>query len=92
MSKKIEPSDVSKQFKWDIGDVMNFCADALEDVNEHNMSAVLRCVYYGAYDIAIEYLKLNKDQDEAGELTRELSDRRRELSEKLEKYIEELPG
>lgn len=91
MSKKIEPSDVSKQFKWDTGDVMNFCADALEDVNEHNISAVLRCVYYRAYDIAIEYLKLNQDQDEAGELTPELSDRRRELSERLEKHIEELP-
>ena len=53
MAKKIAPSDVAKQCKWDIADITDFCADALEDANDHNMAAVLRAVNYGAYEIAV---------------------------------------
>jgi hypothetical protein len=89
MAKKIEPSDVAKQYKWDIADITDFCADTLEDANDHNMAAALRAVNYGAYDVAIGFIELNKDQDAAGELTPELSERRKELSEKLEEYLDE---
>jgi hypothetical protein len=89
MAKKIKPSQVAAQCKWDIGELEEFCADALEDANDHNIAAALRAIAYGAYDIAIGFIKLNKDQDAAGELAPELAERRRELSEQLEEYLDE---
>ena len=91
MPKKpgITPSDVAAMLKWDIGDVIEFCADTLEDANEHGMAAVLRCVNYGNFELAERYLELVKDQDAAGEQTPELRERSKELSELLEQYLEE---
>lgn len=91
MSKKITPKDVATQFKWDLGDIAEFCADAFEEGNDHNMASALRAVNYGAYDIAIQYLELTRDQDVAGELTPELLERKGTLDKKLKDYLEEAP-
>jgi hypothetical protein len=87
----IKPEAVAAQLKWDVSEATEFCADLLEDSNDHNISAALRAINYGEYDLAIEFIKLNKDQDSAGELTPELDARRTELLEKLEGALEEDP-
>ena len=83
MPKKITPSDVATILKWDIGDVTDFCADTLEDANDHNIAAALRALNAEEYDLAKDFIDLEKDQAEAGELTQELSERRKELLDKL---------
>jgi hypothetical protein len=82
---KIKPSDVSSQVDYDIGEAVDFCAQLLEDVNEHNGAYALAALNAGAYDLACEFIKLAEEQDEAGELTKELRSKREMLLEKLEK-------
>lgn len=83
MPKKIKPEDVSAQLKWDIGEIADFCADALEDANDHNVAAALRALNYGNYELARDFIKLEEDQAEAGELTPELNERRSGLLDRL---------
>ena len=82
--KKIDPSDVATQLKWDIGAVTDFCASVLEEVNDHNVSLALRALNAEDYDLAKEFIDLEAAHADAGELTPELSDRRKELMEKLD--------
>lgn len=82
---KIKPSDVSSQVHYDIGEAVDFCSQLLEDVNEHNGAYALAALNAGAYDLACEFIKFAEEQDEAGELTKELSEKRDELLAKLEK-------
>ncbi len=82
--KKIEPQDVAAQLKWDIGAATDFCAGVLEDVNDHNVSLALRALNAEDYELAKEFIDLEAAHAEAGELTPELSDRRKELMEKLD--------
>lgn len=86
MPKKegITPSAVATQLKWDIGDVTEFCADTLEEANDHNIAAALRALNAEEYELAKEFIDLEASQAEAGELTPELSERRKELMEKLD--------
>lgn len=84
MPKKIEPSDVASQLKWDIGAITDFCANTLEEANDHNVSLALRALNAEDYELAKEFIDLEADHAEAGELTPELNDRRRALMEKLE--------
>lgn len=83
--KALTPSQVSFQVDYDIGAAIDFCSEVLEDVNAHNVSYVLDALNAGAYDLACEFIKLAEEQDEAGELTKDLSDKRQELLAKLEK-------
>ena len=83
MAKKIKPEDVASQFNWDSTDISEFCADVMEDANDHNLAAALRAVNFQQYDLACEFIKLEKDQQEAGELTAELRDRRYALLDRL---------
>jgi hypothetical protein len=84
MSKKIEPSDVTTQLKWDIGAITDFCAATLEDANDHNIAAALRAINAADYELAKEFIDLESAHAEAGELTPELNEKRRELMEKLD--------
>jgi hypothetical protein len=84
MTKKIKPSDVAAQLKWDIGAITDFCANVLEDVNDHNISLALRALNAEDYELAKEFIDLESAHAEAGELTPELNERRQELMEKLE--------
>jgi hypothetical protein len=84
MAKKIEPSDVATQLKWDIGAVTDFCANVLEEVNDHNISLALRALNSEDYELAKDFIDLESAHAAAGELTPELNERRRELMEKLE--------
>lgn len=84
MPKKITPKDVATALKWDIGDITEFCADALEDANDHNVSAALRALNVEDYDLAKDFITLEADQAAAGELTPELNVRRTELLERLD--------
>ena len=83
MAKKISPRDVATQMKWDLADIADFCADALEDANDHNLAAALRAINLEDYDLAIDFIKLEKEQARAGELTPHLSARRDELYDRL---------
>lgn len=89
MPKKITPSEVATALKWDVGDITEFCADTLEDANDHNIAAALRSLNAEQYDLAKEFIDLEKDQAEAGELTPELNQRRTELLERLEEAEEQ---
>ncbi len=89
MTKKIKPSQVSAQIEHDIGAATDFAADLLEDVNDHNMASALRSVNVGEHDLACDFIRLEKDQEEAGSLTAALSRRRDELLERLKKAEDE---
>ena len=84
MPKKIEPQDVAAQLKWDIGAITDFCANALEEANDHNISLALRALNADDYDLAKEFIDLEAAHAGAGELTPELREKRNELMEKLE--------
>ena len=84
MIKKIEPQDVAAQLKWDIGAITDFCANALDEANDHNISLALRALNAEDYELAKEFIDLESAHAEAGELTPELDEKRRELMEKLE--------
>ena len=84
MSKKITPSEVATALKWDIGAITDFCADALEDANDHNIAAALRALNAEEYELAKEFIDLEAAHAEAGELTPELDEKRKELMEKLD--------
>lgn len=91
MPKKlgISPSEVATMLKWDIGDITDFCADTLEDANDHNIAAALRALNVEEYDLAKDFIDLEKAQAAAGELTPELNERRTELLEKLSEAEDE---
>jgi hypothetical protein len=84
MAKKIEPSDVASQLKWDIGAITDFCANVLEEANDHNVSLALRALNAEDYELAKEFIDLEAAHAEAGELTPELNEKRRELMERLD--------
>jgi len=85
MLMKIKPTAVATQEKWDIGKLTDFAADMLEDANDHNVSAALRSLNCGDYDLAHAFITLEEDQEIAGELTPELLDRRNGLLDRLRK-------
>lgn len=85
MAKKIKPSDVSVQVDFDIGEATDFAADLLEDVNAHNIAAVLRALNVDEYDLACEFIKIDKEHRAEGHLTTELNQRRNELLDRLRK-------
>lgn len=84
--KTVTPDQVSFQVDYDIGAAIEFCADVLEDVNAHNVSYVLAAINAGAYDLAKEFIELEKDQEEAGEFTKDLRERREALLDKLDSF------
>jgi hypothetical protein len=84
MAKNIEPSDVAAQLKWDIGAITDFCANALEEANDHNISLALRALNAEDYDLAKEFIDLESAHATAGGLTPELDEKRRELMERLD--------
>ena len=84
MAKKIEPSDVAAQLKWDIGGITDFCASVLEEANDHNVSLALRALNADDYELAKEFIDLEAAHADAGELTPELNERRKELMGRLD--------
>ena len=84
MPKKLDPSEVATHLKWDIGAITDFCADALEAANDHNIAAALRALNAEEYELAKEFIDLEAAHAEAGELTPELDEKRKELMEKLD--------
>lgn len=85
MAKKINPEQIAAQFKWDIGEIADFCADVLEDANDHNLAAALRAVNIQEYDLACEFIQIEKEHVAAGHLTTELQERRAKLLDRLQK-------
>lgn len=83
MAKKIKPQDVAMQLDWDAPAIADFSADMMEDANDHNLAAALRAINVQEYDLACEFIQLEKDQAAAGELTAELRDRREALLTRL---------
>lgn len=88
MPKKIKPSEVASQFDWNIADLTDFCADVLEEANDHNTAAALRAINCQNYELAREFIKLEEDQVKAGELTPELNERRNGLLDRLRNACE----
>jgi hypothetical protein len=83
VANKIKPSDVGKQIKWDLGEAVDFSADLLEDVNHHNLAAALRALNEEEYDIACEFIQIEKEHRAAGHLTTELMNKRNALYDRL---------
>ena len=69
MPGTIKPSDVSAQVDFDINDATDFCADVLEDVNDHQISLALRSVNLGEFELAKSFIDLAAAHQKAGELT-----------------------
>ena len=82
--KGITPRDVASQENHDIGELTDFCASILEEANDHNISLALRALNADGYELAKEFIDLEAAHAEAGELTPELNERRKELMEKLD--------
>ena len=80
----IEPQDVATQLQWDIGAITDFCSSALEEANDHNISMALRALNAEDYELAKEFIDLEAAHAEAGELTPELDEKRKELMERLD--------
>lgn len=87
MPKKITPKEVAAQFKWAINDLTEFCALVLEEANDHNISLALTAINFQNYELACDFIRLEKDHAEAGELTPELNERRNELVHRLKETI-----
>jgi len=83
MANKISPADLAKQFKWDIYEIGEFCASALEEANDHTMAAALRAVNVADSELACEFIRLEADHVAAGHLTPELQARRNVLMDRL---------
>lgn len=83
MSKKITPQDVAKQLHWEIDQIADFSAEMFEDANDHNLAAALRAMNVMGFDLACEFIHLEKDHIEAGHLTEELRKRRDQLMDRL---------
>lgn len=92
MPKKPTASEIAAKFKWDIADLTDFCADVLEDANDHNGAATLRAINVGEYGLARDFIQLEEDHVKAGELTPELNAHRGELLRRLRKASEGEPS
>lgn len=79
----IKPSDVGRQIKWDLIEATAFSADLLEDVNHHNLAAALRAVNEEEFDLACEFIQIEKEHLAAGELTPDLKAKRDVLYARL---------
>jgi len=62
MPKKegITPSAVATMLKWDIGDITDFCAAALEEANDHNIAGALRALNVQEYGLASDFIALEE--------------------------------
>jgi hypothetical protein len=87
--KQITPSQVAMQFDWDINQGMAFAADLLEDMNAHNLAAVLRALDLEQYDIAKEFIDIEKEHRAEGGLSPELMARREALYNRLREFGQE---
>jgi hypothetical protein len=88
MPKKITPKEVAKQVDYNLGEAADFAADLLEYVNDHSLSAALRAVNADEYDLACEFIQLEKEQMAAGYQTEPLLMRRNALMVRLAKALE----
>jgi len=77
--KKPKASSITMAFDYDIGELLDFCGEVLEDANEHWIAHALWSANAGDPELAKKFIQLSADVDKAGELTRDL----REQSEKL---------
>jgi|SoiMethySBSTD1v2_1073268.scaffolds.fasta_scaffold6329913_2 hypothetical protein len=84
---KTKPSQIAKQLDYDINAAVDFAANLLEEVNNHNLAAVLGAVSVEQYDLACEFIKIEQAHREAGHLTTELYARRNELYKLLEQAM-----
>lgn len=82
---KIQPKDVARQEKWDIGELTEFCARVLEEANDHNTAAALRALNVGEYGLARDFISIEEEHIAEGELTPELVDRGAQLLKRLKK-------
>lgn len=89
---KIAPSDVSAQVDFDIIAARRFCADLLEDVNDHWISLAISALSHGGTDIAIEAIKGWAEHQKAGHLTEELQEVRAKLLKKYRKLAASSPS
>ncbi len=87
MAKKIKPQQVALQLNHEPPAITEFAADMMEDANDHNLAAALRSINAMEYDLACEFIQLEKAQEEAGELTSELRDRRYALLDRLSEAL-----
>lgn len=87
MAKQIKPSQIAKQLEWDINGAVDFSADLLEDVNNHNLAAALRAVAAEQYELACEFIQFEKEHRAAGSLTSELYARRNDLLDRLKQSM-----
>jgi hypothetical protein len=77
--KKPTASSITMAFDYDIGELLEFCGDILEDANEHWIAHALWAANAGETELAKKFLQLSQDVEDAGERTPELH----KTSEKL---------
>lgn len=80
----IKPSKVAEQINYETVTATDFAADLLEEVNEHNISAALRALLLGNYQLACDFIMLQRELDMAGGMTPKL----KALSEALFGHLE----
>jgi hypothetical protein len=69
----------------DIDEARKFAYKLLQDVNDHSLALALLAIGLGKYDLACEWIQLEKAHQEAGELTPALSKVQIRLLDKLGK-------
>ncbi len=75
---------IAKQHGWDTQALLRFCAEVMEDANDHGVSLALASLYIGDHDLACKFLQVRKEHVEAGGLGGELYQRRAALVRELE--------
>lgn len=72
-------SAIATAMDWDIFRLRDYCADILEDANDHGTALAIWSVNRGDVDLGCEFLQLGHAIGEAGELTPALRDKQEEL-------------
>jgi hypothetical protein len=87
--KKPTASSVTMAFDYDIGELLDFCGEVLEDANEHWIAHALWSANAGEPELAKKFIQLSADVDKAGELTRDLRAQSEKLLDEFKAAVEE---
>ncbi len=80
---RTKPETIAKQFDWDTQALLDFCANVMEDANDHGVALALSSLVIGDHDLACKFLQVRKEHVEAGGLGGELYQRRAALVQEL---------
>ena len=87
--KKPKASSITMAFDYDIGELLDFCGEVLEDANEHWIAHALWAANAGEPELAKKFIQLSADVDKTGSLTRDLREQSEKLLDEFRAAVEE---